>query len=58
MPQFTTLIVTKRKDGLYATYTLVHEIESRVDMFKYVLDKYTTSFEDIESIRILEEVND
>lgn len=58
MLQFTTLIVTKRKDGLYATYTLVHEIESRVAMFKYVLDKYTTSFEDVESIRILEEVND
>lgn len=58
MPQFTTLIVTKRKDGSYATYTLVHEIESRIAMFKYVLDKYTTtSFEAIESIQILEEEN-
>lgn len=54
MPQFTTLIVTKRKDGLYATYTLVHEIESRRAMFEYALDKYTTSFEDVESILILE----
>jgi hypothetical protein len=58
MPQFTVLIVTRRKDGTPATYTLTHEIESRVAMFNYALDKYTTSFEDVESIRILEEVND
>jgi hypothetical protein len=57
MPQFTVLIVTQRKDGLYATYTLVHEIESRRAMFEYALDKYTTSFEDVETITILSEEN-
>ena len=58
MPQFTALIVTQRKDGLYATYTLTHEIENRRAMFNYILDKYSNDFEYVESIRILEEVND
>lgn len=60
MPQFTALIVTRRKDGSPATYTLTHEIESRRAMFDYVLDRYAgdSKWVQIESITILEEVND
>ena len=60
MPQFTALIVTRRKDGSPATYTLTHEIESRRAMFDYVLDRYSGDSEwvKVESITILEEVND
>lgn len=58
MPQFTALIVTRRKDGTPATYTLTHEIKNRVAMFEYVLKRYTNQYEQIESIEILEEVND
>lgn len=55
MPQFTALIVTRRKDGVPATYTLTHEIENRRAMFNYILDKYSTDVAVIESITILEE---
>ena len=58
MPQFTALIVTRRKDGTPGTYTLTHDIESRRDMYIYVLDKYTNKYEEVESITILEEIND
>ena len=57
MPQFTALIVTRRKDGIPATYTLTHEIESRVAMFEYVIKRYTNKYEDVETITILSEEN-
>lgn len=57
MPQFTVLIVTRRKDGVPATYTLTHEIESRVAMFNYVINRYTNKYEDVETITILSEEN-
>lgn len=55
MPQFTVLIVTRRKDGSPATYTLTHEIENRVAMFEYVIKRYTNKYEDVETITILSE---
>lgn len=57
MPQFTALIVTRRKDGSPATYTLTHEIENRIDMFNYVINRYTNKYEDVETITILSEEN-
>lgn len=60
MPQFTALIVTRRKDGTPATYTLTHDAESRKAMFDYVLDRYSgdSKWVQVESITILEEVAD
>jgi len=58
MPQFTALIVTRRKDGVPATYTLTHEIKSRVAMFEYVVKRYTNMYEQVESITIISEEND
>jgi hypothetical protein len=55
MPQFTALIVTRRKDGVPATYTLVHEIENRIAMFNYVINRYTNKYEEVETISILSE---
>ena len=55
MPQFTVLIVTRRKDGVPTTYTLTHEIENRVAMFNYVINRYTNKHEDVETITILSE---
>lgn len=55
MPQFTALIVTRRKDGTPATYTLTHEIENRIAMFKYVINRYTNKYEDVETVTILSE---
>lgn len=55
MPQFTVLIITRRKDGVPATYTLTHEIENRVAMFNYVINRYTNKYEDVETITILSE---
>ena len=55
MPQFTVLVVTRRKDGAPATYTLTHEIENRIAMFDYILNRYSTDVSVIESITILEE---
>lgn len=57
MPQFTVLIVTRRKDGVPATYTLTPEIENRVAMFNYVINRYTNKYEDVETITILSEEN-
>ena len=57
MPQFTALIVTRRKDDVPATYTLTHEIENRVAMFNYVINRYTNKYEDVETITILSEEN-
>lgn len=55
MPQFTVLVVTRRKDGVPTTYTLTHEIENRVAMLNYVINRYTNKYEDIESITVLSE---
>lgn len=55
MPQFTVLVVTRRKDGAPATYTLTHEIKDRRAMFDYILNRYSTDVSVIESITILEE---
>lgn len=55
MPQFTALIVTRRKDGAPATYTLTHEIESRFDMFEYIINRYSNAYEYVETITILSE---
>jgi len=55
MPQFTVLVVTRRKDGVPATYTLTHEIENRVAMLNYVINRYTNKYEDIETITVLSE---
>lgn len=55
MPQFTVLIVTRRKDGVPATYTLTHEIENRIAMFNYVINRYTNKYEDVETVTILSE---
>lgn len=55
MPQFTALIVTRHVSGSPATYTLTHEIENRIAMFKYILDRYSTDVSVIESITILDE---
>lgn len=55
MPQFAALIVTRRKNGSPATYTLTHEIESRVAMFEYIIERYTNEYEDVETITILSE---
>ena len=57
MPQFTALIVTRRKDGVPAAYTLTHEIENRIAMFNYVINRYTNKYEDVETITILSEEN-
>ena len=57
MPQFTALIVTRRKDGTPATYTLTHEIENRIAMFNYVINRYTNKYEDVETVTILSEEN-
>lgn len=57
MPQFTALIVTRRKDGTPATYTLTHEIENRIAMFNYVINRYTNKYEDVETVTILTEEN-
>lgn len=57
MPQFTVLIVTRRKDGVPATYTLTHEIENRIAMFNYVINRYTNKYEDVETVTILSEEN-
>lgn len=57
MPQFTVLVVTRRKDGVPATYTLTHEIENRVAMLNYVINRYTNKYEDIETITVLSEEN-
>ena len=59
MPEFTALIVTRRKDGTPATYTLTHEIGSRRAMFDYILDRYAGDSEwvQVESITILNEEN-
>jgi hypothetical protein len=57
MPQFTALIVTRRKDGVPATYTLTHVIEDRIAMFNYVINRYTNKYEDVETITILSEEN-
>lgn len=57
MSQFTALIVTRRKDASPATYTLTHEIENRIAMFNYVINRYTNKYEDVETITILSEEN-
>ena len=57
MQQFTALIVTRRKDGTPATYTLTHEIENRIAMFNYVINRYTNKYEDVETVTILSEEN-
>lgn len=57
MPQFTALIITRRKDNTPATYTLTHEIEDRVAMFNYLLARYNSKWEVVETITILEEIN-
>ena len=55
MPQFTALIVTRRKDGVPRTYNLAHEIESRIAMFEWILEHYTSKHEQVETITILSE---
>ena len=57
MQQFTALIVTLRKDGTPATYTLTHEIENRIAMFNYVINRYTHKYEDVETVTILSDEN-
>jgi hypothetical protein len=57
MPQFTALIVTRRNDGVPRTYTLTHEIESRFDMFEYIINRYSNAYEYVETITILSEEN-
>ena len=57
MQQFTALIVTRRKDGTPATYTLTHEIENRIAMFNYVINRYRNKYEDVETVTILSEEN-
>jgi hypothetical protein len=57
MSEFTALIVTRRTDGVPRTYTLTHEIESRVAMFEWILEHYTSKREQVETITILSEEN-
>lgn len=58
MPRFTVLVVTRNcYYGVPAAYTLTHEIENRVAMLNYVINRYTNKYEDVETITILSEEN-